>query len=178
MRRSSRWLLNLPALAVAVAAVGCACLLAISQHRRLEAHPSLGHWHWFFIAHDGRAVCGRLPWLLSPEGTSVLQRGPTARPERRITSREQRAIATRLRLGQLQATYRLQAILEGNGHSLAHASATLAAAAAILAALAAWLRRYVARRQAGRCPSCSYDLTGNVSGACPECGTAVVKGNA
>jgi hypothetical protein len=29
-----------------------------------------------------------------------------------------------------------------------------------------------------RCHSCSYDLTGNVGGVCPECGTAIVKGNA
>jgi hypothetical protein len=27
--------------------------------------------------------------------------------------------------------------------------------------------------QAGHCPTCSYDLTGNVSGICPECGTPV-----
>jgi hypothetical protein len=29
------------------------------------------------------------------------------------------------------------------------------------------------RRQAGCCRSCGYNLTGNVSGICPECGTAV-----
>ena len=29
--------------------------------------------------------------------------------------------------------------------------------------------REVLERQ-GRCPSCAYDLTGNVSGVCPECG--------
>jgi hypothetical protein len=29
-----------------------------------------------------------------------------------------------------------------------------------------------ARKAAGQCPTCSYDLTGNVSGTCPECGTA------
>ncbi len=23
------------------------------------------------------------------------------------------------------------------------------------------------------CPKCSYDLTGNISGTCPECGTAI-----
>ena len=27
------------------------------------------------------------------------------------------------------------------------------------------------------CPSCGYDLTGNVSGTCPECGTAIVTEN-
>ncbi|HEY3243575.1 MAG TPA: hypothetical protein VGM03_09510 [Phycisphaerae bacterium] len=31
------------------------------------------------------------------------------------------------------------------------------------------LRRY-RRRVHGQCPSCGYDLTGNVSGVCPECG--------
>jgi hypothetical protein len=40
-----------------------------------------------------------------------------------------------------------------------------------------WSRRmgrWVTRRDAllaeGRCTSCAYDLTGNVSGVCPECG--------
>ena len=28
------------------------------------------------------------------------------------------------------------------------------------------------RRARGQCLSCGYDLTGNVSGECPECGTA------
>jgi uncharacterized paraquat-inducible protein A len=39
----------------------------------------------------------------------------------------------------------------------------------------AWLRRTTARRALHSCPSCSYDLTGNVSGVCPECGTKVRK---
>ena len=30
------------------------------------------------------------------------------------------------------------------------------------------------RRQAGHCHSCSYDLTGNMSGVCPECGVKMV----
>jgi len=25
----------------------------------------------------------------------------------------------------------------------------------------------------GRCPKCRYDLTGNISGGCPECGTQI-----
>ena len=29
------------------------------------------------------------------------------------------------------------------------------------------------RRSAGLCPACAYNLTGNTSGVCPECGTAV-----
>lgn len=40
--------------------------------------------------------------------------------------------------------------------------------------LGAALLRHVARRsRPGFCPECMYDLTGNVSGICPECGTAV-----
>jgi hypothetical protein len=33
-------------------------------------------------------------------------------------------------------------------------------------------------REHGVCLACGYDLTGNVSGVCPECGTALAKGNA
>jgi hypothetical protein len=31
------------------------------------------------------------------------------------------------------------------------------------------------RIKTGLCPRCGYDLTGNVSGTCSECGTAAVK---
>ena len=46
--------------------------------------------------------------------------------------------------------------------------------AALTAALPAarfgwWIRRIDGN--AGLCATCGYDLTGNVSGACPECGT-------
>lgn len=34
-----------------------------------------------------------------------------------------------------------------------------------------WLDRK--RTIAGHCPTCHYDLTGNLSGICPECGTAI-----
>ena len=34
------------------------------------------------------------------------------------------------------------------------------------------LRRY-RRKQEGRCTSCGYDLTGNTTGHCPECGTKI-----
>ena len=35
--------------------------------------------------------------------------------------------------------------------------------------------RAVRRTRRGLCASCGYDLTGNVSGTCPECGTPVVQ---
>ena len=36
------------------------------------------------------------------------------------------------------------------------------------------IERYRIRRRitCGLCPACGYDLTGNVSGVCPECGRA------
>jgi hypothetical protein len=50
------------------------------------------------------------------------------------------------------------------------------AAAVLLTPLAIVFFRYNRRRKRirhGLCPTCRYDLTGNVSGVCPECGTAV-----
>jgi hypothetical protein len=41
---------------------------------------------------------------------------------------------------------------------------------AALATLLRWRRRIV-RRRSGLCEACGYDLRGNASGACPECGT-------
>ncbi len=37
-----------------------------------------------------------------------------------------------------------------------------------------WLDRR--RPRPGHCRTCDYDLTGNVSGRCPECGTAIALG--
>lgn len=36
----------------------------------------------------------------------------------------------------------------------------------------AFFRRFALRQPAGHCQRCGYDLTGNVSGRCPECGVA------
>ncbi len=41
-----------------------------------------------------------------------------------------------------------------------------------------WFVKFLKRRKQrriGRCHACSYDLTGNSSGVCPECGTAVAE---
>ena len=48
----------------------------------------------------------------------------------------------------------------------------LAALTAALPLLSPWRARRHRRRllALGRCPRCGYDLTGNVSGVCPECG--------
>jgi hypothetical protein len=41
----------------------------------------------------------------------------------------------------------------------------------IVLALAVWVWRNGRRAPPGRCTTCGYDLTGNVSHVCPECGT-------
>ncbi len=38
--------------------------------------------------------------------------------------------------------------------------------------------RWYRRRRRGLCPECAYNLTGNVSGACPECGRLTERGDA
>jgi hypothetical protein len=43
--------------------------------------------------------------------------------------------------------------------------------AALGAIVAAWLRRRDGLYALGHCQKCGYDLTGNKSGVCPECGT-------
>lgn len=45
----------------------------------------------------------------------------------------------------------------------------------LVAGLTPWLFRlwHRARRKPGHCRFCDYDLTGNVSGKCPECGTPI-----
>lgn len=36
-----------------------------------------------------------------------------------------------------------------------------------------WLNERRFRVPPGHCPNCDYDLTGNVSGVCPECGERI-----
>jgi hypothetical protein len=70
-----------------------------------------------------------------------------------------------------------QAILRelGYGYYLVYLSpCLLAPAAGLLGAL--YIRRCLqqqSRRRQGECLRCGYNLTGNVSGICPECGTPV-----
>ena len=59
----------------------------------------------------------------------------------------------------------------------------LPAVLAVVALMPAWLavhfyraRRRMELTRGGRCRRCGYDLTGNLSGTCPECGLAATKG--
>lgn len=45
----------------------------------------------------------------------------------------------------------------------------------ILLIVIARIRRLKRNRKLNLCPRCGYDLTGNISGICPECGNAVKK---
>ena len=42
----------------------------------------------------------------------------------------------------------------------------------VAATATAWIWRLDRRRPPGACPKCHYDLTGNTTGICPECGAA------
>lgn len=57
---------------------------------------------------------------------------------------------------------------------LAHILVTIALALTLAATWLAWQARRatirIARRDAGNCPACNYNLHGNTTGRCPECG--------
>ncbi len=61
-------------------------------------------------------------------------------------------------------------------HSLRPLACIVPAGAALGAAAWYWLERPFARdrkrRAKGQCLACGYDLRGNLSGVCPECGQA------
>ena len=69
----------------------------------------------------------------------------------------------------------LAAVLAGHTLGLVGAGILLLAAFA----LEEWyFGRAPRRRRLGLCPNCGYNLTGNVSGICPECGTPTKTGAA
>ena len=56
----------------------------------------------------------------------------------------------------------------------------IAALVAAIAGVSRWIGDYPRRKRnklimCGLCPHCGYDLYGNVSGVCPECGTPVTR---
>ena len=76
-------------------------------------------------------------------------------------------------------TGRINGNLDGNGKLITYPYASLivpywslvAATAALPAARLALRIRRRRRTAPGHCPACGYNLTGNTSGVCPECGT-------
>jgi hypothetical protein len=60
------------------------------------------------------------------------------------------------------------------GRFIANAVTLIGLLVAGLVARDKWLRHRARERfRQGRCPRCGYDLTGNVTGVCPECGVRV-----
>jgi hypothetical protein len=74
-------------------------------------------------------------------------------------------LVARNRYWEISAIVRLRALA---------VNAALGAGAGLLAYLLT--RPFMRGRRVGHCTKCGYDLTGNVSGRCPECGSAVDGG--
>jgi hypothetical protein len=94
------------------------------------------------------------------------------------------ALATQL-LGQFAITVPLTRLTRGQGIDGPLVDWALPLSVAVLACVViVWLvrraasrniRRALNRRGLPTCVSCGYDLTGNESGCCPECGTTVSR---
>ncbi len=70
----------------------------------------------------------------------------------------------------------LQFLVPGTQAKLVHSSFPFWVPMAALAIPAALLWRHNRRRPTeGHCPNCNYNMTGNVSNKCPECGTPTPK---
>jgi hypothetical protein len=54
-----------------------------------------------------------------------------------------------------------------------HADVTALLALALAVAILKWQHRQSLR--VGLCPACSYNITGNTSGVCPECGRDIIR---
>ena len=61
-----------------------------------------------------------------------------------------------------------------NDFDISVAGWQLLSASTFLSLILLWRVRLDGRAPAGHCQQCRYDLTGNISGICPECGTRVI----
>ena len=62
------------------------------------------------------------------------------------------------------------------GRSTPHWAAVLSWASGLLVSVLMGVYLHRHRPRKGHCPVCRYNLTGNVSGQCPECGTPIAAG--
>lgn len=118
-----------------------------------------------FVACDYCPYCWRLDGVHAPGCGSMMSviapTGPGPIPDRRYRA----------------AGIDIQLIHEGNtGRCLARIpfrTCLYVLAVPPVSTLGFWAARRWWRWRRGRCPACAYDLTGNVSGTCPECGRHV-----
>jgi hypothetical protein len=198
MRRLARWLLNLTTvMSLLLCAAAVAMWVRSAAHhdvwsaeqrwvagpfwqaRRSEVHSAGGWLVWADIREHHRpaapsaAAAGGLAWSELPSG------GWRWRVGRGLALP---AIAGRQwTLGGGVETVRVERTrVRAHYAALAGglAVAALLPATTRVAARAARDRLHRARVRRGQCPHCRYDLTGNVSGVCPECGMAVAGSEA
>ncbi len=99
--------------------------------------------------------------------------GLTAHPQGNVCIQHSGPIRTRLRIGRLLWYADNELTTWHEVLCLPHALATSVLAGIPLAYFTSLAARRRHRRRHHRCQRCAYDLTGNTSGVCPECGTAI-----
>ena len=146
--------------AVLLSLIACTTTVVLWKRRGVEysvAYQSENA-YWYLVCSEGRFVCGVVPSTWMPRGLSI------------ASSDNSDGISSAI----------VTDIVYPNGH-ISHwknydiPCSTVAAATGILpvlwaCALASRLRRRLRR---GFCCVCEYNLAGNTSGICPECGTAL-----
>jgi hypothetical protein len=169
MRRFGRWTFNGLAVVSLVLGVAMVVLWARGRQAIWESQLSFGQRHYVIVFCEGR-----IGFLELPPGVWSSLMGSPHNSQRflsfSVTNREARAITTRIQLQRLQAIESIRGYLDMYGWRVSRLAATFLAVTALLL-LVRWTCAH--RPLPGFCHRCSYDLTANVSGVCPECGTPI-----
>ncbi len=163
----------------------CLALMAVfaySYVRPLKTHGSFGVDRWYDVyLLDGCAsiaVWTKLPRqnkTLFDGLTSERRRGPTLWDPAKVMMMAQRNLNKRYHPFPKRPHLYFQVTHRQTGLTITHAAANLtypavAASALILMLVVRMIVRQLRLRRETHCRACAYDLTGNVSGRCPECG--------
>ena len=159
-----------------LAAVGTATLWVVSRSERVAFEPIDSDRDWLCVDfHRGRVTAYYLTYNFDGQH-AYLQH--SLRPGAMIQHSMLRGNLNPKNLSRLRGRFQFVGNAPGRLSQVRYAAFPLWVPLLVLAAypcasltFSSLRRRYRHRR--GRCSNCRYDLTGNISGVCPECGTEI-----